>query len=147
MGAGLAKEAAIKFPGLALRYGAALERGSTRIVVPGCRLLLGPTKDDWRRPARKDLVVELLSAVAGWCDAHQSEAIAVPAIGCGNGGLQYREIRELALQRLARCRAGVLPPKNWPAGTGPPAGATGLVAQKELIGNGQHLPPPRLRAE
>ena len=121
MGAGLARDAALRFPGLAARYGLALEAGQDRLAVPKHRLLLGPTKDDWRQPAKIDLVAELLDGVARWCQSHPGEAVAVPSPGCGNGGLPYPEVRAAAVLRLASYRVALLPPIT-PSGTGvPPA--------------------------
>lgn len=110
MGAGLALAAAQCFPDLPARYGAALAAGTTRIVVNDHRLLLAPTKNDWRRPAVVDLVHQLLDAVAGWSTAHPAEAVAVAAPGCGRGGLPWPQVRDAARQRLSGHRVALLPP-------------------------------------
>lgn len=110
MGAGLARDAALRYTDLAARYGESLTGGRAYLAVPERRLLLGPTKEDWRKPARMELVEKLLAKVKRWCDKNPNEAAAVPALGCGLGGLSYGFVRELAAQELATCRAVLVPP-------------------------------------
>ncbi len=111
MGAGLAKDAALRYPGLAARYGRALGSGRPMMSFPSWRLLLGPTKDDWRLPAKMGLVEQLLDRVAEWYRAHPGEAVVVAAPGCGRGGPGYRPVRDIASQRLAAYRVVLLPPR------------------------------------
>lgn len=110
MGAGLALDAARRFPDLPVRYGRALAAGNRRVVIAEHRLLLAPTKDDWRRPAVLELVTELLDGVARWCAANPQHAVAVASPGCGRGGLAWPVVHELALARLAGHRVALLPP-------------------------------------
>jgi hypothetical protein len=114
MGAGLALAAARRFPDLAARYGDALGAGKGRFVCAEHRLLLAPTKDDWRRPATVPLVLELLDAVASWSGRHPDAAVALSAPGCGRGGLPWAQVRAAAMTRLAAHRVALLPP--MPAG-------------------------------
>lgn len=110
MGAGLAGAAALRFPGLASRYGSALKTGSEYMVAHEHRLLLGPTKEDWRQTAKIELVHLLLARVANVCETSPDVAVAVPAPGCGLGGLLYEDVRRAAFSHLAHCRAALLPP-------------------------------------
>ena len=110
MGAGLAKDAALRYPGLAAPYGRALGAGCPMMAFPSWRLLLGPTKDDWRLPAKMGLVEQLLDRVAEWCRTHPGEAVVVAAPGCGRGGLGYGPVRDAVVWRLAAYRVVLLPP-------------------------------------
>lgn len=110
MGAGLALDVARRFPDVPGRYGRSLAIANTRIAIPDHRLLLGPTKSDWRRPARMTLVRELLEGVARWCLAHPGEVVAVPSPGCGRGGLPWQDVRDLAVELLGEHRVILLPP-------------------------------------
>lgn len=110
MGAGLALAAAQRFPGVPIRYGRALAAGHTRITIPDHRLLLAPTKIQWRRPARMSPVTELLTGVARWSTAHPDEVIAVPSPGCGHGGLPWAQVQAAALEHLADHPVILLPP-------------------------------------
>ena len=110
MGAGLARDAALRYTDLAATYGESLAGGRSYLAAPEHRLLLGPTKEDWRQPARLELVTMLLIKLRHWCDKNPNEAVAVPALGCGLGGLGYGVVCELAEQELATCRAVLVPP-------------------------------------
>jgi hypothetical protein len=110
MGAGLARDATHRYPDLAARYGRALGDGRPFTSFPSYRLLLGPTKDDWRPLAKMQLVEELLDGAARWCRAHQGEALAVAVPGCGHGGLGYGPVRGAAVWRLAAYRVALLLP-------------------------------------
>jgi hypothetical protein len=111
MGAGLAGDAARRYPDLPGRYGQALKNGRTRIAVGDHRLLLAPTKDDWRQPARMSLVHELLVAAAAWCAQNPYETLVVPALGCGLGGLAWEPVRDATMQRLGTHRVLLLAPR------------------------------------
>lgn len=111
MGAGLAKQAAERYPDLPRRYGCCLAEGRDRMSFPAYRLLLAPTKDDWRLPAVPSLVSELFTAVAQWCLAHPDGAAVLAAPGCGQGGLEWAEVRDEARRGLRGCRAVLLPPR------------------------------------
>lgn len=115
MGAGLARQAADRFPDLAARYGRCLSNGQVRAQIPEHRLLLAPTKGHWRQPAQMALVHELLTAVARWCAANPAHAVALAAPGCGLGGLPWPDVRDSARDRLEGSRVLLLPPQA-PAG-------------------------------
>jgi hypothetical protein len=112
MGAGLARQAATRFPALSARYGRALAAGNARVVITDHRLLLAPTKEHWRDPSAMPLVLDALDAVARWCHAHPGEAVVVPALGCGLGGLAWPPVRAAALDRLAAARVALVPPSD-----------------------------------
>ena len=114
MGAGLALAAATRHPDLPKRYGRALSAGARNVAIAEHRLLLGPTKDDWRRPSTMALVRALLADVRAWCDANPHEALAVAAPGCGRGGLPWEKVRAEATTALAARRVALLPPMPAP---------------------------------
>lgn len=113
MGAGLAKQAVERFPELAQRYGQALVTRSEREREQPAyffeeRLILFPTKRDWKQPSCLKLVkcnLELLAHhVAGW-----ESSLAVPLLGCGLGGLDWeREVRPLVERYLSGLRYAVV---------------------------------------
>ena len=97
MGAGLAKDAAERFPSLPHRLGDHIKRWADRIYVDSHVICL-PTKRDWRQPSTMELVergcrelVELdrVFAICGY-----NRPIFVPQLGCGLGGLKWeRQVR------------------------------------------------------
>ena len=110
MGAGLARQAADRFPDLPVRYGRRLAAGVDRIQVPDHRLLLAPTKDHWRAPALPHLVDDLLAGAARWAATHPDDDLVLPSPGWGLGGLPWPQVRAAALAALAGQRAILLPP-------------------------------------
>lgn len=90
MGAGVAKAAAERFAELEQRYGRCLRADRPFTAFSDLRLLLAPTKQRWRQPSTLDMVDEAAARVRRWSDAHPAEGmIAVPAFGCGRGGLGW----------------------------------------------------------
>lgn len=110
MGAGMALAAAQRFPDVPARYGRALAAGRWRVPLADHRLLLAPTKTVWRQPARLDLVCQLMDDLAQWCAEHPQATVALPAPGCGRGGLPWARVRQEATTRLAAAAVQLLPP-------------------------------------
>ncbi len=52
-----------------------------------------PTKRHWRDPTRIEWVETGLAALAEVIRANQIRSIALPALGCGNGGLGWDQVR------------------------------------------------------
>jgi O-acetyl-ADP-ribose deacetylase (regulator of RNase III) len=63
--------------------------GDTRFV------LCAATKNHWRNPSRYLWVVECLSNLVYTCDALKIQSVALPYLGCGNGGLYLGFVQEL----------------------------------------------------
>lgn len=59
------------------------------------------TKDDWRHPSRLEWVDQGLQSMAEFAKEHDVESIALPAIGCGLGGLRWRDVKYLVEKYFA----------------------------------------------
>ncbi|MCB9913248.1 MAG: macro domain-containing protein [Planctomycetes bacterium] len=104
MGKGLALEFRRTFPGLYEHHQRQVAAG---MVHPGAltffrprmegRLIVGmPTKRHWRDGSRLEDVVAGIEALRAFLDEPGSPAsIAIPAIGCGLGGLRWDVVKEL----------------------------------------------------
>lgn len=104
MGAGLARAIAARWPEIIQPYREAVDTGKLR---PGTlhaawldsvdrpRVIVNlPTKDDWRAPSTMDLVRASLTALVKFLEDHRGIfTIAVPALGCGLGGLSWADVR------------------------------------------------------
>lgn len=137
MGAGLAKQAAKKWPwvveeyksvglkpgavlpaiplGVAMYPGGEVQPSSTG---PGVVLLVA-TKDDWRQPSRLEWVKAGLRMVCSDVATLEVKSIAIPALGCGLGGLNWNDVRpliEAAAAKMPGVRVDVYPPQGWPWG-------------------------------
>lgn len=66
-----------------------------------------PTKTDWRLPSKYEYVESGLQALAALIEAEQIESIAIPALGCGLGGLEWGRVREMIEQYLGNLPAEV----------------------------------------
>jgi len=77
-----------------------------------------PTKGHWRARSRLSDIKTGLADLRRVIGDRGIESIAVPPLGCGNGGLDWREVRPLihdALGDLPGVRVMVYPPQGAPA--------------------------------
>lgn len=94
MGGGIALDAAEKFPNLPKEYAESLLISQIEFYYDNdIRVILLPTKVDWRNPSSLSLIelgvlhlTRLVKTKPSW---FASCKIVVPAIGCGLGGLDW----------------------------------------------------------
>jgi O-acetyl-ADP-ribose deacetylase (regulator of RNase III) len=128
MGKGIALQFKQAYPGNFRAYEAACQCGEVqlgRMLVAGTglpvrpRLIINfPTKKHWRgRPELSDIRAGLADLRQVISD-YEITSIAVPALGCGNGGLGWRDVRPLiagALGSLPGVEVVIYPPEGaWP---------------------------------
>jgi O-acetyl-ADP-ribose deacetylase (regulator of RNase III) len=123
MGKGIALQFKKKYPEMYEGYRRACEIGK---VIPGRmyvfersdgfnpRYIINfPTKRHWRSPSRmKDIEIGL-AALKEEIEKRGIRSVAVPALGCGNGGLDWQEVRpaiERALKGLSNVKVSLFPP-------------------------------------
>ncbi|MGC4867462.1 macro domain-containing protein [Micromonospora sp. DT53] len=104
---------------------------------PGRYVINFPTKGHWRTSSKVADVQAGLSDLVRVVRAHGISSVAVPALGCGNGGLDWGEVRPLlerAFADLADVRVLLFPPDG--ASDSPTSSSTArrraLPPQKEL---------------
>jgi len=110
MGKGIALEAKERFPGLARDLGRAIVSGGSKLWIwPEYRLITFPTKGNWRSKARPLLIERSCQELVGWLDAtagfftkvlkvrldEERAKIYLPRPGCGNGGLDWKDIKPI----------------------------------------------------
>lgn len=104
MGKGLAAECARRWPGMLPGYKRAcadgtLRPGAVQVWATGQEptrfVVQFPTKRHWRQPSRLGDVADTLPALTAAVVEHGIRSIAVPALGCGLGGLPWPEVRAL----------------------------------------------------
>ena len=94
-GQGVAKQAAVRYPGLAERLGLLLAEQGNHVFDLGCGIVTFPVEETpWSLPdlriiARSALELRLLADRAGW------QRVVVPRPGCGGGGLEWKEVKPL----------------------------------------------------
>lgn len=108
MGRGVAKQAMKRYPSLPDWYGWRCEGMASRGIVEIHRyydLLMFPVKPlfktapwlSWQRSADLDLVEESAKLLAFMC---RGERIALPLVGCGNGGLDPAQVLPVLFKHL-----------------------------------------------
>lgn len=110
MGKGIALMFKDAFPSNFHAYQAAVKRGDVRtgrMFVTQSQKLDGPqwivnfpTKQHWRAPSRIEWIQEGLEDLKRVIQDNHIRSIAVPPLGCGNGGLHWNDVRPLIEQAL-----------------------------------------------
>lgn len=110
MGKGVALEFKTKFPDLFIDYAKRCQNGDVRPGLPylwdngRTQVLNFPTKRDWREPSRLEDIEAGLKYLATHYQEMEIQSIAMPALGCGNGGLKWEAVRPLIEKYLAPIR-------------------------------------------
>ncbi|SEO08074.1 O-acetyl-ADP-ribose deacetylase (regulator of RNase III), contains Macro domain [Mucilaginibacter gossypiicola] len=112
MGKGIALAFRHAFPDNYLLYRAACVAGELQVgklwVVSDFNLICGqkviinlPTKKHWRNPSQYGWVEAGLQALAGYLQSNPVGSLAMPAPGCGNGGLAWSKVKPLVERYLS----------------------------------------------
>lgn len=131
MGRGLALAFKQRYPDMFNEYARACRSGALRPgQVHAWRDGVGrwvvnfPTKEDWREPSRMEYLESGLTSLVQWVRDHDIASIAVPALGCGLGGLAWSEVRpriEVAFAGAGpQCVLWLYPPGPSDQGPGTP---------------------------
>lgn len=82
---------------------------------PGSVILHFPTKRHWRTPSHLEDIEAGLTALAAYLREYAVWSVAVPALGCGLGGLAWQDVRpaiEAALGGIEGCDVLLYPPQE-----------------------------------
>ncbi|MFN9460659.1 MAG: macro domain-containing protein [Acidobacteriota bacterium] len=103
MGKGIALMFKEAFPGNFAAYAAAVKQGNVQVgrmfvterdSLDGPRFLINfPTKQHWRNPSQLQWVIDGLQDLRRVIEERQIRSIALPPLGCGNGGLDWAIVR------------------------------------------------------
>jgi O-acetyl-ADP-ribose deacetylase (regulator of RNase III) len=103
MGKGIALQFKKKFPENFKQYERACRSGEVQLgkmfIVPTNNLsephyiINFPTKDHWRNPSRLESIATGLQDLVAQVKKLNIKSIAIPPLGCGNGGLEWSEVR------------------------------------------------------
>lgn len=125
MGAGLAREFKRHYPEMFQRYQVVCRR---RLLIPGKvlpltladgkRIICFPTKNSWRKPSRLEWIEAGLGRLVAWLQEAMPDAIAIPPLGCGLGGLDWPDVHDLMERAFADAPKGteirIYAPKEGP---------------------------------
>ncbi len=105
MGKGIALQFKEAFPNNYKQYRKACKDGALTIgnllvvqeaTLNGEKTIVNfPTKQDWKRPSTYEYIESGLKALASELNKGLIKSIAIPPLGCGNGGLEWTKVRNL----------------------------------------------------
>ncbi len=125
MGRGCAREAKERIPGLEYRFAELLEAHGNRVMrlvrpctpTAGAALASFPVKHHWKDAADLDLIARSARQLVRLADKYNYKQVGLPRPGCGNGRMQWAQVRPVLAEILAGDRFTVV--------TFPPGGAPG----------------------
>lgn len=107
MGKGVAEKFKTRFPAMFEDYKRRTDAKQVRLGEPylyrdaaGTRIVNFPTKDHWRSPSRLADIERGLDYLAAHVAEWGITSIALPPLGCGNGGLEWSEVGPLIYSKL-----------------------------------------------
>ena len=107
MGKGVAEQFAKRFPGMLEDYQRRCQQKDVRLGEPylyedgsGVRIVNFPTKDHWRSSSRLADIDRGLDYLVAHAGKWGITSIALPPLGCGNGGLEWSEVGPLIHRKL-----------------------------------------------
>jgi len=127
MGKGIALQFKQAFPENYEAYRSACEAGRVRpgkmfvydtgsMIFP--RWIINfPTKDHWKGKSKIEDIKTGLDDLIQVIKANKIKSISVPPLGCGNGGLDWSEVRPLiaaAFEKISEVDAHIYPPEGAP---------------------------------
>jgi len=146
MGKGIARQFREAFQASAREYEMAARRKDVRVghvlvtrddSLDGPRWIIHfPTKRHWRQPSRLEWVQEGLRDLVRVVRENDIESIALPPLGCGNGGLDWDDVRreiEVAFRGVEGVRVVVYEPTVAYQTTPKPLGVEKLTPARALI--------------
>lgn len=101
MGKGVALEFKNRYPDMFAAYRTACEQKLLTIgklmlwQAADYRILLFPTKENWRNPSKIEYIEAGLDKFARAYEGKNIRSVAFPCLGCGNGGLDWEAVRPL----------------------------------------------------
>jgi O-acetyl-ADP-ribose deacetylase (regulator of RNase III) len=111
MGKGIALMFKEAFPANFRAYEAACKTKSIRIghvfatensTFKGPHWIINfPTKKHWRQPSRIEWIESGLDDLKSFIETNQIRSIALPPLGAGNGGLEWKEVKERIVEKLS----------------------------------------------
>lgn len=107
MGKGVAAEFKQRYPAMFKDYLSRCERKAVRLGEPylytdvsGARIVSFPTKNHWRAASRIADIEHGLDYFAAHVTEWGITSVALPPLGCGNGGLEWAEVGPLLWRKL-----------------------------------------------
>jgi O-acetyl-ADP-ribose deacetylase (regulator of RNase III) len=114
MGTGVALAFKRRYPDMYKDYQRACEAGSVRPGslhvwknLTGDWVINFPTKRDWRDPSRYEDISAGLNALRSYLQKEGAVSVALPALGCGHGGLDWDRVSTMIKETLGDLSARI----------------------------------------
>ncbi|HJW40516.1 MAG TPA: macro domain-containing protein [Rhizomicrobium sp.] len=114
MGKGVAEQFKLRFPKMFDDYKVRCDGHLVKLGQPylyrdhaGLQIVNFPTKDHWKSSSRLRDIEDGLDYLVAHLGDWGISSIALPPLGCGNGGLEWSEVGPLIYQKLAGASADV----------------------------------------
>ena len=146
MGKGIALMFREAFPENAKVYEAACKRGEVQVghvlvthnndLISPRWIINFPTKKHWRNPSKMEWIQEGLKDLVRVLKEKQVQSVALPPLGCGNGGLQWELVRremEAVLSSLENVDVVIFEPTEGYYNAPKRAGVGDLTPARALI--------------
>jgi len=107
MGAGIAKQFAMKWPQLpaifgkiVAKYGNVLQQTMPGDIKEAITIIAFPTKNHWRDPSDMALIKQSAIKLREWADEFEEQTdkkpkVVLPRPGCGLGGLKWEDVKRV----------------------------------------------------
>lgn len=112
MGKGIAYQFKIRFPENNKSYVKACRSGELKIgkihffTENGITVINLPTKDKWRQPSKMEYVEEGMDNLVELLPKLGVKKIAIPSLGCGNGGLLWEKVKKVIEEKISGLKEG-----------------------------------------
>lgn len=107
MGKGIAYQFKLRYPNNNKDYIKAcrnnlLTVGKLHYFFEGGKIIINfPTKDKWRKKSKMEYISNGLDSLICLLPKLKIKSIAIPPLGCGNGGLNWFDVKPLIIEKLA----------------------------------------------
>lgn len=107
MGKGIAYQFKLRFPQNNQDYIQACKSGKLKIgsihyyCEDGIWIVNFPTKNKWRENSRLDYIELGLEKLVDFIIEKRPKKVAIPPLGCGNGGLEWNIVKKIIINRLS----------------------------------------------
>lgn len=111
MGKGIADQFKRAFPNMFKQYVKDCKAGKVKIgkmhivetsgITTPKYIINFPTKQHWRNPSKLEYITEGLVDLVRVVEEYKMKSIAIPPLGCGNGGLDWQVVRPLILEAFS----------------------------------------------
>ena len=84
----------------ALFVGVILAAKDTSLIY-GTKIIVNfPTKIHWRNPSEYEYITIGLKELREWLITNKVKSVAIPALGCANGGLEWAKVKPMIVNAL-----------------------------------------------